>query len=82
MENRLGAAVMVVGTIGAVAMLTIAFLKARPSPTPLSATPPTPATTSTYAGPLYDVLSGVAGITPIQAHPDTLGSSIAPTNPS
>lgn len=82
MENRLGATVMVLGTVAAVAMLTIAFLKARPSPTPLSATPPTPATTSTVAGPVYDVLTGVAGITPLQAHPDTIGSSIAPTNPS
>ena len=82
MHSKIGATIMVVGGIAALAMFAVAFLKARPTPSPLSATPPTPATSSTVAGPIYDVLTGVGGLTPIQAHPDTLGTSIAPTNPS
>jgi hypothetical protein len=82
-QSKLSAVLMTVAGIGAVAMFTIAFLKARPKPEdPLSATPATPATSSSVTPPAYDVLSGVSGLTPIQAHPDTLGTSIAPTNPS
>ena len=83
MQSKLVTVAMTVAGIGAVAMFTIAFLKAQPKPEdPLSATPATPGTSSTVAGPAYDVLNGVSGITPIQAHPDTVGTSIAPTNPS
>jgi len=83
MQSRIATVVMTVAGIGAVAMFTIAFLKARPKPEdPLSATPATPASSSSVTPPTYDVLTGVGGITPIQAHPDTVGSSIAPTNPS
>jgi len=83
MHSKFVTVAMTVAGIGAIAMFTIAFLKARPTPQdPLSATPATPATSSTVAGPVYDVLTGVSGITPIQAHPDTVGASIAPTNPS
>lgn len=82
-QARIGATVMVVAGVAAAAMFAIAILKARPTPTdPLSATPATPATSSTVTPPQYDVLAGVSGVTPIQAHPDTLGSSIASTNPS
>ncbi|MGH8210656.1 MAG: hypothetical protein ACRETD_06675 [Steroidobacteraceae bacterium] len=83
MQSRIATVVMTVAGIGAVAMFTIAFLKARPKPGDLlSATPATPASTSTVTPPAYDVLSGVSGLTPLQEHPDTLGTSIAPTNPS
>jgi len=82
-QGRLAIAVMTVAGIGAVAAFAIAVLKARPGASdPLSATPATPATSSTVTPPAYDVLTGVAGITPLQAHPDTYGTSIAPTNPS
>ncbi len=82
-ESKVAAVVMTVAGIGAVAMFTIAVLKARPRPQdPLSATPATPATSSSVTPPAYDVLSGVGGITPLQQHPDTSGVSIAPTNPS
>lgn len=82
-QSRIAAVVMTVAGIGAVAMFTIAILKARPKPEdPLSATPATPATSSSVTPPAYDVLSGVGGITPIQEHPDTYGTSTAPTNPS
>jgi hypothetical protein len=82
-QSKIGATVMVVAGVAAVAMFTIAILKARPKPDdPLSATPATPATSSTVTPPAYDVLSGVGGITPLQQHPDTTGVSIAPTNPS
>jgi hypothetical protein len=64
-------------------MFAVAFLKARPSTAGnVSAVPPTPATSSSVAAPLYDVLSGVGGLTPVQEHPDTDGTSIAPTNPT
>lgn len=65
-------------------LLAVAFLKARPTTTAnnVSAVPPTPATSSSVAGPLYDVLNGVGGVTPLQEHPDTAGVSIAPTNPT
>jgi len=82
-ESKVAAVVMTLAGIGAVAMFTIAVLKARPKPQdPLSATPATSATSSSVTPPAYDVLSGVGGITPLQAHPDTTGVSIAPTNPS
>lgn len=83
MESKLGATLMVVAGVAAVAMVVIAIAKARPTTTdPLSATPATPASSTTVTPPMYDVLSGVGGVTPIQAHPDTLGTSIASTNPS
>jgi hypothetical protein len=82
-HSRLAATVMIVGGVAAVAMVAIAAFKARPTPTdPLSATPATPRTSTSVAQAAYDVLSGVGGLTPIQAHPDTWGTSIAPTNPS
>lgn len=82
-QSQIGGTVMVVAGVAAVAMVVIAILKARPTTDdPLSVIPATPATSSTVTPPAYDVLSGVAGVTPIQAHPDTLGTSIASTNPS
>lgn len=80
--SKIGATFGIVAGVAAVAMFTIAILKARPQP-PLnvSAIPPTPSTSSSVQSPAYDVLSGVAGITPLQDHPDTYGTSIAPTNP-
>ena len=68
--------------IAAGAMLVMAFLKAKPAQAGVAAIPPTPASTTSVQGPLYDTLTGVAGITPIQSHPDTYGTSIAPTNPN
>lgn len=82
-QTNLGATVMVVAGVAAVAMVVIAILKARPAPDdPLAVIPPTSASSSSVTPPAYDVLSGVGGVTPIQAHPDTLGTSIASTNPS
>ena len=81
-QSRITALVMTVGGIAAVAVFAVALFKARPKPEdPLSATPDNKASSS-VAGPQYDVLTGVGGVTPIQAHPDTTGVSIAPTNPS
>ncbi len=75
--------VLVIGAgVAAGILFAVAFLKARPNTTGnVSAVPPTPATSSSVAAPLYDVLSGVGGLTPVQSHPDTDGTSIAPTNP-
>lgn len=80
---KIGMAFSVIATAGAVGMIVIAILKARPQATAnVSAIPPTPATSSSVQSPIYDVLSGVGGITPIQDHPDVGGTSIASTNPS
>jgi len=80
---NLGKVVLVVAGVAAAAAFAAALLKARPKASdPLSAIPPTPASSSSVRAPAYDVLTGVAGITPIQAHPDTEGVSIASTNPS
>ncbi len=82
-QSKITGVVFTVAGVAAVAMFTIAILKARPKPgDPLSATPATPASSSTVTPPAYDVLTGVAGITPLQQHPDTTGVSIASTNPS
>lgn len=75
---------IVAGVAGGI-MLAVAFLKARPTSVTagnVSAVPPTPATSTSVQAPAYDVLTGVGGVTPLQAHPDTDGVSIAPTNPS
>jgi hypothetical protein len=68
--------------VAAGVMFAVAFLKARPTaPGNVSAIPPTAATSSSVQAPAYDVLSGVGGLTPLQDHPDVIGTSIAPTNP-
>ena len=67
--------------LAAGALVVAAIFKARPQTTGnVSSTPDS--VSSSVQGPLYNVLTGVGGITPIQQHPDTTGSSIAPTNPS
>jgi hypothetical protein len=80
--SRLVAVLTIAAGVAAGVMFAVAFLKARPTgPINVSAIPPTPATSSTVQSPLYDVLSGVGGLTPVQDHPDVIGTSIAPTNP-
>jgi hypothetical protein len=80
------ATILTIGAgVAAGLLFVVAFLKARPATTTagnVSAVPPTAATSSSVAAPLYDVLSGVGGLTPVQEHPDTDGTSIAPTNPT
>jgi len=82
MSNRFVNALTLGAGLAAGVMLVLAFLKARPVQQGVSATPPTPASSSTVMPPLYDVLVGVGGVTPIQDHPDVYGTSTAPTNPS
>jgi len=80
------ATILTIGAgVAAGVLFVVAFLKARPATATagnVSAVPPTPATSSSVAAPLYDVLAGVGGLTPLQEHPDTAGTSIAPTNPT
>ena len=81
--SKLTAVLTIAAGVAAGVMLAIAFLKARPKSTGnVSSIPPTAATSSSVQSPLYDVLSGVGGLTPIQDHPDVNGTSIASTNPS
>jgi hypothetical protein len=80
---KLATVLTIAAGVAAGVLIAVAFLKARPKTAPnVSAVPPTPATSSSVAGPLYDVLNGVGGVTPVQEHPDTDGTSIAPTNPT
>lgn len=81
-SGKLVAVLTIAAGVAAGVMFAVALLKARPQTAGnVSAVPPTPATSSSVASPLYDVLSGVGGLTPVQDHPDTDGTSIAPTNP-
>ena len=82
-SGKLVAVLTIAAGVAAGVMFAVALLKARPQTAAnnVSAVPPTPATSSSVASPLYDVLSGVGGLTPVQDHPDTDGTSIAPTNP-
>lgn len=83
--GKLATVLTIAAGVAAGLLFVVAFLKARPATATagnVSAVPPTPATSSSVAAPLYDVLSGVGGLTPVQEHPDTDGTSIAPTNPT
>ena len=80
--GKLATVLTIAAGVAAGLLFTVAFLKARPKTAGnVSAVPPTAATSSTVQAPAYDVLSGVAGLTPVQDHPDVDGTSIAPTNP-
>jgi hypothetical protein len=85
-SSRIGAAFVLVGGVIAAVAFGVAFFKSGPprnaTSDPTSGIPQTPATSSSVASPQYDVVVGVGGIAPIQTHPDTNGTSIAPTNPN